>query len=265
MPAVRNPWLRGEWRLRQGIMSDAIMGSGQGLKGRSSLSWRGSGVGTLVALLLIGGVRAGLGQEHPAALGRISYGADLQPGDAICSGALVAPALVLTAAHCVRIDDPATIRFDVGWTDGRGLAIGRGAEVIFAPEGAVGGGALTGLIGDLALVVLAEPIPVAVAAPLPLAGTEAVLGDRFTLIAYRRDAADRPQRSDACTLLATAPGLMGLSCLAVSGNSGAPLLEWDGTGWRIAAVMVAVANGGAVRSWAVIPPQALRTRIRSPG
>ena len=226
---------------------------------------QGLGRGVLVAVLLLSGTGAGLAQGPPAAIGRISYGVNLQAGDAICSGVLVAPALVLTAAHCVRIDDPAAIRFDVGWTEGRGLAVGRGAEVIFAPRDAVGAGVLAGPVGDLALVVLAEPIPIAVATPLSLTDAEARPGDRFTLIAYRRDAPDRPQRSDACMLLATVPGFLGLSCPAVSGNSGAPLLEWDGTGWRIAAVMVATSRVGTVRSWAAILPLALRARIVPPG
>jgi hypothetical protein len=47
----------------------------------------------------------------------------------------------------------------------------------------------------------------------------------------------------------------------VSGNSGAPLLQWDGAGWQVVAVMVASARGGPVRSWAVLPPAPLRLRI----
>jgi V8-like Glu-specific endopeptidase len=54
---------------------------------------------------------------------------------------------------------------------------------------------------------------------------------------------------------------MALDCAVVSGNSGAPLLESDGTGWRVVAVMVASARGGPVQSWAVLPPPSLRLRI----
>ena len=40
------------------------------------------------------------------------------------------------------------------------------------------------------------------------------------------------------------PGLLGLSCPVVSGNSGAPLLQAHGTGWQIAAIMVASGRPG---------------------
>jgi hypothetical protein len=50
----------------------------------------------------------------------------------------------------------------------------------------------------------------------------------------------------------------------VSGNSGAPLLQRDGDGWRVVAVMVASAQGWPVRSWAVLPPAALWLRVQQP-
>ena len=211
-------------------------------------------------MLLLAGAQAARAEGLPAAVGRISYGDAPAPGAAICSGVLVAPDLVLTAAHCLRsaATDPASIRFDAGWAGGQPAWQGRGAEVLLL-EGTPPAG-MAGLAEDVALVVLDAPFPPGAVTPLPLADPA---GRTFTLIAFRRDAPDQPPRRDICATVATAPGLLGLGCAVVSGNSGAPLLARDGTGWRIVAVMVAASRGGPVRSWAVLPPAALRLRIPS--
>jgi protease YdgD len=222
-----------------------------------------SGRAGLLALLLAGAPGILGAEDLPAAVGRISYGEAPVPGAAICSGALVAPGLVLTAAHCVQgaAADPGSIRFDADWSGGRPAARRRGAAVIL-PGGAPAEG-MAGLAGDVALVVLEAPFPPGTVAHLPLADPA---GETFTLIAFDRTAPKRPPRRDSCGALATAPGLLGLGCAVVSGNSGAPLLEADEKGgWHIVAVMVAASRAGHVRSWAALPPDGLRARILSAG
>lgn len=211
-------------------------------------------------LLLLAGAQGIRAEGIPAAVGRISYGAAPVPGAAICSGALVAPDLVLTASHCLRAAaaDPASVRFDAGWDGGRPAEQRRGAEVILL-EGTPAAG-MVGLAEDVALLVLDAPFPSAAVAPLPLMDPA---GSTFTLIGFRRDAPNQPPHRDICETVASATGLLGFDCAVVSGHSGAPLLARDGTGWRIVAVMVAASRGGPVRSWAVLPPAALRLRIPS--
>lgn len=222
---------------------------------------RSGGRAVLLALLLSGGPGAGA-EDLPAAVGRISYGDAPAPGAAICSGTLVAPDLVLTAGHCLRgaAEDPASIRFDAGWSGGKPAARRRGATVILL-EGTPAAG-MAGLPEDVALLVLDAPFPPEAVAPLPLMDPA---GSSFTLIAFRRDAPDQPPRHDICATVITVPGLLGLGCAVVSGNSGAPLLTREGTGWRIVAVMVAASRAGPVRSWAALPPAALRQRIPAIG
>ena len=225
-------------------------------------------------------------EDMPQAVGRISYSDVLQPGAAICSGVLVAPGLVLTAGHCVRgaVGDPAVLRFDAGWTDGT-PARRRGRTVILATETLPTG--LAGLPQDVALIVLDAAFAPDEATPLPI---DAAPADDFTLHAFARTAPDQPRPAVLCDLRATIPavrahgsrepdsgmpdlpgsdlggpdfpglGLLGLGCPVVSGNSGAPLLQADGTGWQIAAIMVA-SGRGPVQAWAALPPASLLTQI----
>lgn len=232
--------------------------------------WPGGWPGVVAATAVLLAAVSGQAQPAPEAVGRISYGAAPRQGAAICTGALVAPDLVLTAGHCVRgaQDKPATVYFAAGFADGRSLALRRGVEVILSEGDAASAGTAAGLAQDVALLRLEAPIAADLVMALPLADavepqSPAGLPEagRFSLIAYRRDAPDLPQRRDDCALLATEPGVLALSCPAVSGNSGAPLLVWDGTRWRVAAVMVAASSGSAVQSFATLIPPDLRARI----
>ena len=83
----------------------------------------------------------------------------------------------------------------------------------------------------------------------------------FVLHAFARTAPEYPAPAIACDLLATRPGLLGLDCPVVSGNSGAPLLQSNGEGLHIVAVMVAASRIGPVRAWAAIPAAALLAHI----
>ena len=216
-----------------------------------------SGWGAL--LILVAGHAAA--QDAPLAIGRISYGDTLRPGAAICTGVLVAPDLVLTARHCLEGfgATPATVHFAAGFAERQRAALGQGAEVIL-PEAAV----TTNRANDVALLRLKAPMAADLLTPLSQADPALRKWlPLFSVIAYRRDAPEPTVRRDDCKLLTTLPGILALSCPVVSGNSGAPVLAWDGTDWRIIGVMVASTNGGQVQSLAAIVPPDLRARMQA--
>ncbi|MFT4152041.1 MAG: serine protease [Paracoccaceae bacterium] len=184
------------------------------------------------------------------AVGRISYGDRPLPGAAICSATLVAPDLILTAGHCVKDAVPQAVHFAAGYRHGRSAGGAQGVAVI-RPAAA------TGLAGDLALVRLDHAL--AGVDPLPLAAREVTA---LRMLAYRRDA---PQMRDDvdCRVIVQQGAALGLRCPAVSGNSGAPLLQRTEQGWQVVAVMVAQdRQNRIVRSYAVVPPADLVQAIR---
>jgi protease YdgD len=211
----------------------------------------------LLALLLVAGTAGAEGpRDVPAAIGRISHGPMVLPGAAVCTGTLVAPDLVLTAGHCLGAGDPGAVRFAVGLDATGARALRRGREVLTVQGPRLPGAA--GLAGDLALLRLDRPVPAAVAAPLALAD---VVPGVATTAGYRRDAPGAAPVPWFCVILLQEAGILGLNCPAVSGNSGAPLMQRGEAGWRVVAVMVAAlpeGAGGRVRSVAAVPGAAFR-------
>ena len=115
---------------------------------------------------------------------------------------------------------------------------------------------------DVALLRLKTPITTVV--PLPLADPAFPCWvPQFSIIAYRRAAPERAARQDNCGLLARGRGVLALSCQVVSGNSGAPVLAWDGSGWQGLAVMVAAMSGSQGQALAAVVPQDLLARIKA--
>jgi len=174
------------------------------------------------------------------AIGRVNMGGVRDRS--ACTGALVAPGLVLTAAHCLtRPTGAGPLHFVAGWDRGTHAGHHEGALALRAEA--------PGVAGDVALMAIA---PRSDLAPLALAP---VTDGPFTVTGYRRS---QPHLQDTltCPLLDQAGAQIKLDCAVEPGLSGAPVR--DAAGRVVAVLSAGTTDGHAV---AVIPGTALRAAI----
>lgn len=186
----------------------------------------------------------------------------LNLGDGFCTGALVAPDLVVTAAHCFYSPatgvarSPERVHFVAGYRLGRYQGHARAASVTFHPDYAFS--AETGaasIAADLALARLVSPIDGA--APFGVAPGLAA-GDKVAILSYGRDRPEIPSIQSPCGVAARSGAMAVLDCDVTYGVSGAPVFLLVGGEWRIAAVISAMGEWrGAPRAFAVVLEDAL--------
>jgi V8-like Glu-specific endopeptidase len=163
-----------------------------------------------------------------AAAGRIEH----ENGNT-CSAALIAPDVVLTAAHCARPGD--TLVFRPG--DGQSGEVYAASRVFVHPLYVVAHWRTDWRLRfDLAVAKLETPVPLDRAVPLPV-GDEAEVGEILFVVSWRGGDGDRP-RQKACPVLATViPGLVTLGCRVQGGESGAPVIRRTEGGLELVAVI----------------------------
>ena len=173
------------------------------------------------------------------AVGRVDIG---QAG--FCTGVLIAPDQVLTAAHCVfdRAKQPVeaeTIRFRAGLRDGEVIA-DSGVTGYVTAEGydPQGGMRVENIRNDAALLRLANPISSALAAPFVVHDRPRD-GERVSVVSYGRDRDKAPSWQRECNMLWRAEGIMGFDCNVIFGSSGAPVFARHGNRARILSLVSA--------------------------
>jgi V8-like Glu-specific endopeptidase len=167
-----------------------------------------------------------------SAVGRLT----LDGGRGFCTASLIAPDIILTAAHCLYDKETGIqygtedFEFQAGWRNGRGEAFRKVKSVLAHPKYSFQSVNMVEKVSqDIAVVLLEEPIRSEnikpfIVAPLPQRG------DGVAVVSYAMGRKDVPSIQSLCEVRAEQDDVLLLTCDVDYGASGAPVFVMsDGT------------------------------------
>lgn len=205
------------------------------------------------------GLRAMAGQNDALAWQAVGRLDAVRSG--FCTATLIAPDLVLTAAHCVYHSETSVLyetqdlTFRAGLRQGQAVAVRKIIQIeahpAYDPKSALNH---QNIRHDVALLRLAEPIATQELDPFVLHDHTVSTGP-VSVVSYGRDREHLPSRQDVCQVQAIQQDVMLMDCNVTFGSSGAPVFTHRNGRGQIVSVISGMAriNGRKVALGMILP------------